>query len=298
MKKISFTCIVFLVLSVQLVDAKISLRNVKTWGYWLQAPDISVIANCTFDLMVIDYSFDGTDAQAFTAKHLDLLHASDKHVLSYFSIGEAESYRFYWKNNWKKDKPDFIGPENSDWPGNYKVKYWEKHWWDQALKPYINRIISAGFDGVYLDIIDAYYYWSQNGYPVQQCADQMIELVAMIRSYVNSKGKRSFTICPQNALGIIFDASLSSKQLYLKTIDAIGVESLFFNYWSLDDQKYRLDCIRQFDNYRKKIFNVEYLKKEQWKHYKGQLNQLSVPIIGYAAHEDRSLKSLIIGFTY
>jgi len=296
MKKIFFTCIVLIAIFCQVLDAKMPLKKVKTWGYWLQAPNIVTIANCPYDLLVIDYSFDGTDAKAFTPYHIDLLHSSGKHILSYFSIGEAESYRFYWNKKWKAGTPDFLGPENSDWPGNFKVKYWDSQWWDRALKPYLNRIVSAGFDGVYLDIVDAYYYWSQNGYPVQQCADRMIALIEMIRTYVNGKQKRNFTICPQNALGIIEDASPSAKHRYLKAIDAIGVESLFFNYWSIDDQKYRMSCIQQFHQFQKKIFNVEYLKKEQWKGYKEQLNQLSFPIIGYAANEDRALKDLIIDF--
>ncbi|MBF0449877.1 MAG: endo alpha-1,4 polygalactosaminidase [Candidatus Magnetomorum sp.] len=294
MQKTLIICIVILSISAQCLYAQKPLKKVKTWGYWLQAPDISVIAACPYDLLVIDYSFDGTDTKAFTTEHMDRLHRADKHMLSYLSIGEAESYRFYWKKEWKTGSPDFIGTENSDWAGNFKVKYWNKQWWDQALKPYLNRILSAGFDGVYLDIIDAYYYWSQNGYPVQHCADQMIALVVSIREYVSKKGKKTFTICPQNALGIIGDASLMPKKRYLKAIDAIGVESLFFNYWSLEDQTYRLKCIREFYNAKKRIFNVEYLKKEQWKTYHNTLHKQPFPIIGYAAHENRALKELIV----
>ncbi|KPA13166.1 cysteinyl-tRNA synthetase [Candidatus Magnetomorum sp. HK-1] len=282
------------ILPVQILYAKMPLRNVKSWGYWLQAPDIQKIAACPYDLMVIDYSFDGTDSKAFTSNHLETLHRSNKHVLSYFSIGEAESYRFYWKKKWKPGNPSFLGPENSDWPGNYKVKYWDERWWSLALKPYLNRILSAGFDGIYLDIIDAYYYWSQNGYSTQECANKMINLVVNIRSYVKKKGKRTFTICPQNALGIIVDASLMDIKKYLKAIDAIGVESLFFNFWSPEDQTFRLECIEKFHKAKKRIFNVEYLKKDHWKSYKKQLQNQSIPIIGYAAHEKRALKELVI----
>jgi cysteinyl-tRNA synthetase len=80
-------------------------------------------------------------------------------VISYMSIGEAEDYRFYWKDEWKKDKPSWLADENPEWKGNYKVRYWQQEW--QAIiygndASYLRLIIDAGFDGVYLDIIEAF----------------------------------------------------------------------------------------------------------------------------------------------
>jgi cysteinyl-tRNA synthetase len=276
------------------ISAQMSLHQVKSWGYWLQAPNIEIICNSPYDLLVIDYSYDGTDSKAFTPDQLEKLHRANKHILCYFSIGEAESYRFYWKQNWKPGNPPFLGQENEDWPGNYKVKYWDSQWWEFALRPYLNRIISAGFDGVYLDIIDSYYYWSQKSYPVKECANQMIDLVSNIRSYVMDQGKFNFTICPQNALGIVWDASETARQKYLNVIDAIGVESLFFNYWSIEDQIFRLECLQMFHQANKRIFNVEYIKENQWKSYSAYLRTQPFPIIGYPADEKRELKELII----
>lgn len=276
------------------IVAQKPLSQVQSWGYWLQRPNIEFICKSPYDLIVIDYSFDGTDARAFTANHLDQLHHANKHVLCYFSIGEAESYRFYWKHDWKNGNPSFLDKENEDWSGNFKVKYWDDQWWKLALRPYLNRILSAGFDGIYLDIIDAYYYWSQREYPVKKCANQMADLVYRIRSYVKKQGKSNFTICPQNALGIVWDASASAKEKYLKAIDAVGVESLFFNYWSDEDKKYRLACLQQFHQAHKRIFNVEYIKEKQWKTYKDYLRSQPFPICGYPANENRALKELII----
>ena len=276
------------------IFAQMPLSQVKSWCYWLQAPNIETICKSPYDLVVIDYSLDGTDLKALTSDHLDKLHRANKHVLCYFSIGEAESYRFYWKNTWKPGNPTFLDQENEDWPGNFKVKYWDHRWWKLALRPYLNRILSAGFDGVYLDIIDAYYYWSQHNYPLQECANQMIDLVSYIRSYATKQGKSNFTICPQNALGIVWDASATAKQKYLKAIDAVGVESLFFNYWSVEDQEYRLKCLQQFHQAQISIFNVEYIKEKNWNSYRKYLRKQSIPIIGYAADEKRELKELIL----
>ncbi len=85
-------------------------------------------------------------------------------VLAYMSIGEAEDYRYYWQRKWKYRKPVWLCNENKNWPGNYKVRYWHKEWKNIIIRDknsYLNRIINAGFDGVYLDIIDAFYYFER-----------------------------------------------------------------------------------------------------------------------------------------
>ena len=81
---------------------------------------------------------------------------------SYISIGEAEDYRFYWDSDWKTNKPAWLEKENPNWKGNYKVRYWESDW--QSIiygtdGSYLKKIIDSGFDGAYLDIIDAFEYF-------------------------------------------------------------------------------------------------------------------------------------------
>jgi cysteinyl-tRNA synthetase len=80
-------------------------------------------------------------------------------VISYMSIGEAEDYRYYWQPGWEVGDPFFIEKENPEWEGNYKVRYWEKEWQDIIFgteSSYLNKILDADFDGVYLDIIEAF----------------------------------------------------------------------------------------------------------------------------------------------
>ena len=78
------------------------------------------------------------------------------------SIGEAEDYRYYWESDWDNNPPEWIAFENADWPGNYVVKYWNKDWQNIIFgnkNSYLKKILDAGFDGVYLDIIDAFEYF-------------------------------------------------------------------------------------------------------------------------------------------
>ena len=83
-------------------------------------------------------------------------------MISYMSIGESEDYRYYWQANWSTNKPEWLDAENPDWPGNFKVKYWNPEW--QSIiygndGSYLKKILDAGFDGVYLDIIDAFEFY-------------------------------------------------------------------------------------------------------------------------------------------
>ncbi len=80
----------------------------------------------------------------------------------HMSIGEAEDYRFYWSSDCDDEKPEWIEAENPRWPGNYKVKYWNPNWQSiifGSSDAYLDKILAGGFDGVYLDIIDAFDYF-------------------------------------------------------------------------------------------------------------------------------------------
>src|SRR5690349_2496887 len=108
-------------------------------------------------------------------------------VLSYMSIGEAEDYRYYWDPTWKARAPAWLEKENPDWPGNYKVRYWSPEW--RALifgspGAYLDKIIAAGFDGVYLDIIDVFEYYETSR---PTAVADMIGFVVALSDYAKSK---------------------------------------------------------------------------------------------------------------
>ncbi len=85
-------------------------------------------------------------------------------MIAYLSIGEAEEYRYYWQPEWLQNLLAWLLEENLDWPGNHKIHYWDPEW--QAIicgnrDSYLAKILAAGFDGVYLDLIDAFEYFEQ-----------------------------------------------------------------------------------------------------------------------------------------
>ncbi len=128
---------------------------------------INTIAKTDYDVVFIDLFFN--DGTPFTSNEINSLKTKEngakRLVCCYMSIGEAEDYRFYWKKQWNKNKPSWLDAENKNWPGNYKVKYWDTNWQNIILgreNAYLDKILKASFDGVYLDIIDAFEYFEAN----------------------------------------------------------------------------------------------------------------------------------------
>ncbi|WP_037314596.1 endo alpha-1,4 polygalactosaminidase [Salegentibacter sp. Hel_I_6] len=124
---------------------------------------IAELAFTNYDLLILDLYFqDGS----FTPEDLKKLkkkeNGGERLVVSYMSIGEAEDYRYYWQENWSLKNQEWLVEENPNWKGNFKVKYWNKDWKNVIYgneNAYLTKIIDAGFDGVYLDIIDGYQYF-------------------------------------------------------------------------------------------------------------------------------------------
>ena len=273
--------------------SRADLSGVSSFGCWLAGIDVPTLVNSPFDLVVIDYSADGGANTAFTAAEVQQIRGSGKIVLAYFSIGEAEDYRFYWRESWRPGRPRFLGPENPNWEGNFKVRYWEYSWWKRVVRPYLGQIMKAGFDGVYLDIVDAYYFWgSKRGISRRRAADQMVTLVERIAIY-GRKRDPDFIVCPQNAVLLLAHASRSRSRSYLRMIDCVGMESVFYDSTNAD-RELRLRFLKRIGDAGKPILNIEYITPAQYDEYDSILAAQILPIIGYAAADDQNLDELII----
>ena len=71
---------------------------------------------------------------------------------------------YYWQSSWNANKPSWIDKENPDWAGNFKVNYWQAEWQNIIFgndNSYLKKILDAGFDGTYLDIIDGFEYFEE-----------------------------------------------------------------------------------------------------------------------------------------
>jgi cysteinyl-tRNA synthetase len=147
-------------------DAKNFLYLINTALYSDKLLFLNDLQATNYDLLIIDLFFDGNEI--FPPSDIESLKIKNsggrRLVLAYLSLGEAEDYRYYWNKNWIKDPPSWLGEENPEWEGNYKVRYWKKEWQDIIFgndDSYLKKIIDAGFDGVYLDLIDAFEFWEE-----------------------------------------------------------------------------------------------------------------------------------------
>lgn len=148
------------------LDEVRNLDEVKNFLYLLNPGKFNskdeylrALKSSEYDLLIIEPTLNGI---FFTKDEIEQLkykkNGSRRLVIAYFSIGEAEDYRFYWEKSWSKKLPDWIVEENENWEGNYIVKYWSKEW-QEIVKEYQRRLESIGVDGYYLDTIDSFQYF-------------------------------------------------------------------------------------------------------------------------------------------
>jgi len=224
--------------------------EVKSWHYQLQDIDPSVIAKSSADMIVIDYS--GSNGP-FTRAQVEQMKrkpdGSRRVVIAYMSIGEAETYRWYWPQR----SSAWLGPENPQWRGNYGVRFWHPDW-QAIIFEYTDKIIAAGFDGVYLDKVDEFEEMGRH--------DDMVEFVARISQRAKSQYE-DFLIVSQNGDALIPDPK------FRQAIDAFAREDLFYGEDN-DGERNSADSIRQ--NVRrlkmltaegKPVFVVEYPRNDE-----------------------------------
>jgi cysteinyl-tRNA synthetase, unknown class len=256
------------------------LSRAQSWGYQLQGVSVASLAP-ELDMMVVDYARDGRQETALKPSEVARLRqrgsSQPRIVLSYLSIGEAESYRFYWRPSWRQNPPPWLGTENATWRHNFAVQFWDAQWQNviiktkpatrldelmerfwPAQKAYLDHIIDAGFDGVYLDRIDAY-----EGATTKRATARadMIAFVQAISAYAKAR-RPGFLIVPQNA------EELLDNDGYLAAIDGVAKEDLLFGLagdgTANDPEEISASTalLARVRAARKPVFVIEYLKDQ------------------------------------
>jgi cysteinyl-tRNA synthetase len=234
------------------------LDGVKTWAYQLKdvsQEKIDKIVASPFDMVIIDSSmFPNGKEIRLTREQVESMKKKPdggrRVVIAYFSAGEAEDFRYYWKAEWNKKRPNWVYKADKDWKGDFIVKYWDPDW-------LIDRIMDAGFDGVSIDRVDAYYYFGDT----EERRLQMIDLVKRISDYMRAKNPNA-VILAQNA------EELLEKPDYENAIDATVKEDLIFGITHREggnpsgDITHSTKLLDDSVSHGKKVFVVEYLAKK------------------------------------
>jgi cysteinyl-tRNA synthetase len=211
------------------------LANISHWLYLidvnLESETVDRITASSYDMVVIDFiTSEAWNRDYPLGEVIEAWHNAEhpKLVLAYIDIGEAEAYRDYWHPEWGVGNPSWIAGEDPDgWEDNFPVAYWHDGW--QAIwlgeRGYLQGILDAGFDGVYLDWVEAYsdenvleIAWDDGVDPVQE----MIWWVGDIADFGRAQ-RADFIVIAQNA------AELVVHDEYVSIIDAIAQEQVWFD---------------------------------------------------------------------
>ena len=278
------------------------LAGVRSWGYQLQSVDVTALARSSHDLVVVDENFlpgrsDGRRAEALR----QLKRKPDgrrRLVLAYLSIGEAESYRTYWDRRWvapgpartaavgssaaagvatpgsrhadgrpldvpTAQAPAWLGEENPEWRGNYRVRYWDEDWQRLIVgseTAALERIIGAGFDGVYLDRADAWAYWKSHRPGAKGDMTTFLETIS----------ERARTIAPGFIVVMQNAEELLGQNRLRRALDAVAKEDLL----------YGIEGNERVNDEREVTSSLRYLRKAQG-------NGLPVLVVEYLSDPER-----------
>lgn len=217
--------------------------EISTWMYQIQKLDseanIDELFDTQYDMLVVEpgdnfkeYPYD-TD---YLVSKLQFKPGGARRiVLAYIDIGQAEDYRDYWQSDWvaptstEHGYPEFLVTIDPDgWSGNYPVAYWQQAWQDIWLGAdgIIEQLADYGFDGVYLDWVEAY-----DDEKVRQAAqpdginteNEMMKFIEKIKNKGQSI-KPGFLVVSQNAAYLLD----SDPDYFASIIDAIATEDTWF----------------------------------------------------------------------
>lgn len=239
------------------------LAAARSWHYQLDRIDVDKLAAIKADVMVIDFAkkdgkvpLSAEDVQRLKTQP----DGSRRFVMAYLSVGEGESFRSYWRPEWKSLPPDWLGEENCAWPKAHRVRYWLEGWKGinfRGQDSYLGRIISAGFDGVYLDRVDIYETFEKER---PAAREEMIEHVLQLAD-TGRRLKPGFLIIQQNGEDLLSDAR------YRTAIDGLGKESLLYGLSETgvrngeDGITWSTSLLDLLIGEGKPVFAVEYLTK-------------------------------------
>lgn len=261
------------------------LGEVCDWLYHLgdiDAARAAEIAASGADLVVIDRTDFSDGRRNYTPADLDALRGGDdRAILSYLSIGEAETYRSYWNDAWFDRPPPWLDRVNPAFTDNIKVEYWDPAWQAIVFEA-VDAVVDQGFDGLYLDIIAGFFHFEETAPDSgRDYRADMVDFVGAIRErafdrIAETDPGRDFVILGQNG------AELIDTPGYLAAIDGIGQEDLRFLYddpereqdfMRLDDDEYDylLELLSRAEAAGEEVLVVEYMTPARQSQFEGTL---------------------------
>lgn len=207
---------------------------------YIRNSDIDALSTTDYDMIVIEPGHNLangiiTSDTAYMVNNLKTKSNGDRRLLiAYIDVGQAEEWRSYWQG-WTAPTengpgvPSFMRTIDPDgWVGNYPVAYWDQRWQDIWLSDngIIKNLANLGFDGVYLDWVEAYDDQKIQDFATLECVNPEDEMMKFIDRIKNT-GKTinpNFLVIAQNAQYLLN----SNPTYYASVIDAIATEDTWF----------------------------------------------------------------------
>ncbi|MHC4342112.1 MAG: endo alpha-1,4 polygalactosaminidase [Planctomycetota bacterium] len=258
------------------------LSGVRTWAVQLQGLDregaIERLERAPVDMVVIDPVRNVRGLESFPTKETVARLRERKICLAYLNVGQAESYRTYWRGFWKAptqdgpgEPPYLLTVDPEGWSENYPVAFWDPRWqgvlWGNPLAA-LDEILADGFDGVFLDWVLGF----ENPEVIRAASEAgvdparaMAELVRDLRLYARQRDP-GFLVLAQNG------AALSERvPAFPDWIDGFCQECLSFRgdagvKWEdpaggdipVDKNDRLLDRLRDIRRHGVPVFTIDY----------------------------------------
>ena len=212
-----------------------AIGDVHSWLYLLDTDlddgTLAEIEASAYDMVVIDFiSSQAGSADYPMAEAIARLHRSPhpKIVLAYLNIGEAEDYRAYWQPGWQAGNPEWMLRDDPEgWLGDFPVAYWHDEWREIWLGQVglIRQVVDAGFDGMYLDWVEAYDDEAVIAAAAHDAVDPRAEMVRWVGELASAArtSRPGFLVIAQNA------ASLLPEEAYALVLDGVAQEQIWFD---------------------------------------------------------------------
>lgn len=146
----------------QLSDAKNYLYLISDSEFTSKSSYLDALRATNYDVLLIDAFFGGEQLSKSEVTSLKVKqNGGSRLVIAYMNVGAAEKYRYYWKEDWKLHSPRWLKKKYDGYEDEIWVKFWKKEWQEiiySGENSYTQRILDAGFDGTYLDNVEAYYF--------------------------------------------------------------------------------------------------------------------------------------------
>lgn len=122
---------------------------------------ITAIKGTNYDVVILDAFFKG---RLFTPADIEAMRykpiGGRRLFIAYISAGSAETYRDYFDEaHWSLGNPEWLKAHYDGYEDEFWVQYWHPQWRNIVFggpDAWIDQIIGAGFDGAYLDNVEAY----------------------------------------------------------------------------------------------------------------------------------------------